>query len=124
MIPNGTVEEKKHALITLYRELAQAIIVKRISLYSEKSQQKPEKVQINSATTRWGSCSGRKTLSFSWKLIQLPLDVVDYVVVHELSHLQEMNHSPAFWAVVRAIMPDYLLRRKKLRKLARTLPHW
>ena len=124
MIPDGTDAEKKTSMITLYRELAQLIIPKRVSIYSKKSGLKPEKIQINSASTRWGSCSGFKTLSFSWKLVQLPLDVIDYVAVHELSHLQEMNHSPAFWTVVGSIMPDYISRRKKLNELSRTLPRW
>ena len=124
MIPDGADDEKKASMITLYRELAQLIIPKRVSIYSEKSGLKPEKIQINSASTRWGSCSGFKTLSFSWKLVQLPLDVIDYVAVHELSHLQEMNHSPAFWTVVGSIMPEYISRRKKLNELSRTLPRW
>ena len=124
MIPDGTDEEKKAALITLYRELAQTIIPNRVMIYSEKCGLKPKKIQINSASTRWGSCSGHKTLSFSWKLVQLPLDLIDYVAVHELSHLQEMNHSPAFWAVVRSIMPDYALRRRKLNALTLSLPRW
>ena len=124
MIPDGTDEEKKLALTTLYRELAKTIIPRRVAFFSKICGITPEKININSASGRWGSCSGRKTLSFSWKLIQLPLDTVDYVVVHELSHLKEMNHSPSFWAVVKSIMPDYETRRKKLNALSRTLPHW
>lgn len=124
MIPKGTDEEKKSSLIALYRELAQAVIPKRVQIYSEKCGLIPDKVQINSASTRWGSCSGYKTLSFSWKLIQMPLELIDYVAVHELAHLQEMNHSPAFWALVAKIMPDYALRRRKLNELSRTLPRW
>jgi hypothetical protein len=77
----------------------------------------PIAVKINSAKTRWGSCSNKKSLNFSWRLIMADDDVIDYVVVHELAHLREMNHSPRFWAVVEAVLPDYRERKLKLRAL-------
>ncbi|MBR2344610.1 MAG: M48 family metallopeptidase [Lentisphaeria bacterium] len=124
MIPDGSNEDKKAALITLYKELSRHIIINKVTRFQEICHLYPEKININSATTRWGSCSGKKTISFSWKLIQCPEELVDYVVVHELAHLKEMNHSQAFWAEVGKIIPDYADHRAALRKFARQLPHW
>ncbi|MDR2568929.1 MAG: M48 family metallopeptidase, partial [Oscillospiraceae bacterium] len=69
----------------------------------------------------WGSCSAKKSLNFSWRLIMADEDVIDYVVVHELAHLIEMNHSVRFWAVVERVLPDYRERQKWLRELQRKL---
>ena len=66
-----------------------------------------EKIRITRAQTRWGSCSSRKTLSFSYRLMQYPEICIDYVIIHELCHLRQMNHSQAFWQEVEKIMPHY-----------------
>ena len=81
----------------------------------------PSAVRINGAKTRWGSCSGKKSINFSWRLIMASDDVIDYVVVHELAHLLELNHSARFWAVVEKILPDCRERRKQLRELQKRL---
>jgi hypothetical protein len=81
----------------------------------------PAAIKINGAKTRWGSCSGKKSLNFSWRLIMAEDDVIDYVVVHELAHITEMNHSPRFWSVVESVLPDYRERRIKLKALQRRL---
>jgi predicted metal-dependent hydrolase len=70
---------------------------------------------LSSARTRWGSCSSNGNIRLNWRLIHFSPDVVDYVVIHELAHLREMNHSPRFWAVVAAVMPDYRLARALLK---------
>ena len=114
MIPNGNEESKKASIITLYRQLAAKIINARVDIYKQLMNLYPEKIRISSASTRWGSCSTNKTLSFSWKLIQCPLECVDYVVVHELAHLAEMNHSAAFWGEVARVLPDAKISRKWL----------
>lgn len=74
-------------------------------------------ITIRNQRTCWGSCSRKKTLSFNYKLIFLPARVQEYVVVHELCHLREMNHSPKFWTLVSQIIPDYTERRRELRRL-------
>ena len=75
-------------------------------------------LRLSSAGTRWGSASADGTIRLNWRLIHLKLEMVDYVVVHELSHLRHMDHSPQFWDVVASVMPDHASRRKALRSAA------
>lgn len=72
-------------------------------------------ISIRNQRSRWGSCSKNKNINFSYKLLLLPPEVRDYVVVHELCHLKEMNHSKAFWNIVAETVPDYKIIRKRLR---------
>lgn len=99
-----------------YKEQAFEVLTKRVSFYAMKHSFEVKKVRISSARTRWGSCSTRGTLSFTWRLVLAPLDVLDYVVVHELCHLHELNHSEKFWARVEDILPDYKVRRTWLKE--------
>jgi predicted metal-dependent hydrolase len=99
-----------------YRQQAKQLIVERVQHFAEIHQLHYEKITITSARTRWGSCSPKNTISFSWRLIMTPLDVVDYVVVHELAHTVHHNHSKRFWGLVGKILPDYKERRKWLRQ--------
>ena len=73
------------------------------------------KLRITSAMTRWGSCSSKKNLNFSYRLIMTPKETIDYVIIHELCHLRQMNHGPRFWKEVEAIMPEYKDHEKHLR---------
>jgi len=73
-------------------------------------------IRINSAKTRWGSCNRKGDINFTYRLLFVPEEVVDYVVVHELAHLKQMNHSAKFWSIVEQTMPDYRERRKRLRE--------
>ena len=75
-------------------------------------------IKIKNQKTRWGSCSRLGNLNFCYRLILLPEDLARYIVVHELCHLQELNHSAKFWRLVAQACPDYLVRRKKLRLLS------
>ena len=72
-------------------------------------------VTIREQKTRWGSCSTKGNLNFNWKLVLMPPEILDYVVVHELAHRIQMNHSAAFWAEVGKILPDYKERRQWLK---------
>lgn len=74
------------------------------------------RITLRDPRGRWGSCTGRGDLMFSWRLIMAPQPVLDYVVAHEIAHLAQMNHSPAFWAVVQRLMPEYQTHRSWLRK--------
>ena len=78
------------------------------------------KLRLSSAGTRWGSASADGTIRLNWRLIHLKPEMIDYVVVHELSHLRHMDHSPQFWGVVASVMPDHLERRKALKRVALT----
>jgi predicted metal-dependent hydrolase len=73
------------------------------------------RLSLSSATTRWGSASATGAIRLNWRLVHFGLPVIDYVVTHELAHLREMNHSPAFWDVVRSVLPDYEAARSTLR---------
>ena len=74
------------------------------------------RIAIREQKTRWGSCSSKGTLNFNWRLILAPEEVLDYVVVHELAHRREMNHSKAFYAIVESVLPDYRQARRWLRE--------
>jgi len=74
------------------------------------------KLSLSSAQTRWGSASSSGAIRLNWRLIHFAPAVIDYVVVHELAHLREMNHSARFWAVVAAVLPDYEQARARLRE--------
>jgi len=104
----------KALLIHWYRSRAEEEIGKRCLFYSEIIRLKPGAVKISGAMKRWGSCSSRGSLNFAWRLVMAPVEVIDYVVVHELVHLEEMNHSWRFWKKVASVMPDYERRRRWL----------
>jgi predicted metal-dependent hydrolase len=73
-------------------------------------------LRLSNARGRWGSCHVSGRISLSWRLMHFPQHLIDYVVVHELAHLREMNHSPRFWAVVGSVIPDYAARRREMRR--------
>jgi predicted metal-dependent hydrolase len=74
------------------------------------------RVSVRDTKSRWGSCSGRGNLSFSWRLILVPEPVIDYVVAHEVAHLAEMNHGPRFWRLVESLSPDSAAPRAWLKR--------
>ena len=88
----------------------------RTSFFSAVSGLRYRKISISNAKKRWGSCSGKDNLNFNWRLIMAPLDIIDYVVVHELAHIEEKNHSLNFWRKVENIIPDYRIKRKWLKE--------
>lgn len=104
-----------------YRAQARSYIAARLEYFSHSHNMKPAGLRISSARTRWGSCSRKGMLSFTWRLVMAPPEVVDYVIVHELAHLREMNHSPVFWALVEKMLPDYKQRRAWLKKNGHSL---
>lgn len=105
----------KKAVREWYAARAAVIIPKRVRLYQSLVGENIGRICIKDVKSRWGSCSSKGNLNFNWRLVMAPIEVLDYVVVHELCHLKEMNHSKAFWALVEEILPDYKKRRKWLR---------
>lgn len=99
-----------------YRQQASQLIPDRVKFFAELHQLQYEKIKITSARTRWGSCSPKNTLSFSWRLMLTPPEVIDYVIIHELAHTVQHNHSKRFWSLVEKFLPDYKARRKQLRQ--------
>ena len=99
-----------------YRKKAKEIILQRIKYYTEKYNFKINNIKISSASTRWGSCSHNNNININWKLIMADLKIMDYVIVHELSHTIEHNHSKDFWKIVENIIPDYKERRLWLKR--------
>ena len=87
----------------------------RVEYYIPRIGRRPGRITIREQKTRWGSCSSKGNLNFNWKLIMAPPQVLDYVVIHELCHLYEFNHSPRFWALVETQMPDYGVWKKWLK---------
>ena len=121
MPPGLTLNEIKQAAIQIYKHEAKRIITIKVAEYAKFMNVVPTAVKITSAKTRWGSCSGKNSINFSWRLIMADDDVIDYVVTHELAHITEHNHSPRFWALVGKVMPDYKIRKNKLRLLQEKL---
>ena len=121
MPPNLTPEQIKYACVQIYRMLAKCELTSKVLDFAKQMNVTPIAVKINSATTRWGSCSGNKSLNFSWRLIMAGDDVIDYVVVHELAHITEMNHSERFWTIVEGVLPDYKERQARLKGLQKVL---
>ncbi|MBQ4613251.1 MAG: M48 family metallopeptidase [Clostridia bacterium] len=97
------------------RALAQSVIPLRVAYYSEVMGLVPTGVRITSARKRFGSCSSKNSLCFSWRLMQYSLEAIDYVVVHELAHIRHHDHSAAFHALVESVLPDHRARRALLR---------
>ena len=99
----------------IYVKKAKEIIPEKVKLYAELMGVQPTGITITSAKTRFGSCSGCNRLSFSWRLMAFPESAIDYVVVHELSHIIHKNHSHDFYKCIEDILPDYRERIKILK---------
>jgi len=104
------------------RDKARSVFAERLAHYAAQLGVAAPPLRLSAARTRWGSCSHHGRISLNWRLILMPLVVVDYVVAHELAHLKEMNHCPGFWSVVQQLCPDWQARRRELRQLARQIP--
>lgn len=118
----GNVRDRARELfIDWYRKRAADVIAERVAWYAALAGEKYRKVNITGARGRWGSCGIGGNLNFSWRLIMAPLEVVDYVVAHEIAHLAEKNHSKRFWHKVAVLYPEYRTMKKWLRENGHTL---
>lgn len=101
--------------IAFLKKSAKVILKSKTEHFAQIMGLKYGRITITSANTRFGSCSSKGNIAFSWRLMLYPEEAIDYVVVHELAHLKEMNHSPAFYRIVEAVLPDYKSRRALLK---------
>jgi len=109
-IGSGLFGYRKH------KELARAIIHNKLTVFNNYYNFIYKRVAVKNQKRCWGSCSNDKNLNFNYRLALLPEPLCDYVIVHELCHLRELNHGKNFWAEVARTIPDYQLRKKELRK--------
>lgn len=108
-------QQLKDRVLGWLQQRARAIFAERLPLYAEKLGVRYRSFALSSATTQWGSCTVEGKIRLNWRLIHFSLPLIDYVIAHELSHLREMNHSPAFWATVQSVFPEFQEARKALR---------
>ena len=97
-----------------YKDEARRFCHERLEYYNEYYQLEYNRVSIKKLKTRWGSCSSKKNLNFNYRIIFLPSDVADYIIVHELCHLKELNHSKTFWTLVAEQFPNHKELRHRL----------
>ena len=116
-----SAEELRTSLVSIYRTLAKKVLSDIVEEMAKHMGLKPKAVKINGARARWGSCSSAGNLNFSWYLVMAEETTIRYVVVHELAHLIEMNHSPSFWRIVEQVLPHYKAEREKLKLLQKKL---
>lgn len=118
---NVSLEKLIPYLRRLYSGIAKDTLTSRTQLLADRMGVSIASVRINSAKTRWGSCSSEGVINLSWKLIAADSRLIDYVIVHELCHTVHMDHSPAFWETVEQVIPDYIERRAALKEVQKNL---
>jgi predicted metal-dependent hydrolase len=123
-LPQQAAPEQIRRLVQLWlQRQALALFEQRCRHYAPLLGVQAQRLRLSAARTRWGSASSDGSVRLNWRLIHFGLSTIDYVVVHELAHLREMNHSPAFWALVAGVMPHYQQHRQAL-KASGTMPQW
>ena len=116
MLKETTEEELQFLFDTFYKKEAITQITLMVEKWSKIMNLKPKNISFRKAKRRWGSCSSQDSLSFNYYLMKLPLYIIEYVVVHELAHIKEKNHSINFWALVEKFLPNYKELVKELRE--------
>lgn len=106
--------ELHEALKKFYISSCKKVITERLKSFQKQLSVKPNSIDIVESETQWGSCTWDKKISFNYKLIMAPVDLIDYVIVHELCHLLHMNHDRSFWRKVGSIIPDYKDKQNQL----------
>jgi predicted metal-dependent hydrolase len=115
-ILNQKYQKRAKKVFTVwYRGEAFRVISERVKVYSHQYNIKHSEIKLSNASGRWGSCSPNGNLNFNWRLIMAPMEVIDYVIVHELAHIEIKNHSKRFWIKVESIIPSYKICRRWLK---------
>ena len=120
--PGASAQQVREAAEVWFKKKARPLFEERLAHFAPLLGVQWKKLSLSSARTRWGSARSDGHIRLNWRLIHLPLTQIDYVVVHELAHLREMNHGPRFWDTVGGVMPDYRERRQQLRQSALGTP--
>ncbi|MDD5018833.1 MAG: SprT family zinc-dependent metalloprotease [Candidatus Omnitrophica bacterium] len=115
ILPEGLKEDARDAFLAWYKGASRNILASAIERYSPILNVRPDAIKVSGAKSRWGSCSAKDTLNFSWRIAALPQDIIDYIVVHELAHLKHKNHGPLFWNTVASVIEDYKRRNRWLK---------
>ncbi|MGI4846770.1 MAG: M48 family metallopeptidase [Janthinobacterium lividum] len=121
--PGHTEQQLKDRVLSWLQGEAKQLFAARLPVYAEKLGVRYKSFRLSSAMTQWGSCTADGRIRLNWRLMFFGLEQIDYVIAHELSHLREMNHSPAFWATVQSVFPEFVAAKKVLRERGpETLP--
>lgn len=116
-LPEGaSAQQVREQVQAWLQQHARAVFAQRIPLFAQRLGRAPTRWTLSSARSRWGSCASDGSIRLSWRLVHFPLEIVDYVIAHELAHLREMNHGPKFWATVGEICPGFEDARARLRQ--------
>jgi predicted metal-dependent hydrolase len=115
---DGDAKKVECSVKLWYQQEALQLFGQRVAHYAPLLDVAPRAVKLSTAKTQWGCCTARGSVRLNIQLIKLPLRLIDYVVVHELAHLREMNHSEKFWEVVGSVCPDYIKLRRELKTVA------
>ncbi|SCP96102.1 M48 family metallopeptidase [Anaerobium acetethylicum] len=107
-------EKIRQALKRFYYQQCKSLVEGRIRTYQSHFKTKPKGIKISDNKANWGTCDSKYQMTFNWKLAMAPMEVIDYVVVHEMCHMVHLNHERSFWRLVGKIMPDYEERQKWL----------
>ena len=114
-------KNQQEAVYDWYQEQAKEYLPTRLLHWAKRLGKQPTKIRIRAMKTRWGSCSSKGSISLNWRLMKAPIAVIDHVLIHEVAHLVEMNHSTSFWYLVSTLQPDYLVQRQWLKENAQKL---
>ncbi|MBU1821969.1 MAG: M48 family metallopeptidase [Bacteroidetes bacterium] len=106
-ISQAKQQQANELLRNWYQQQAREWLTPRIELYANRLGVEYKKIRVTNLRFRWGSCTSQNNLHFNWRLIKAPMRVVEYIIVHELAHLLEPNHTPAFWNIIAVQLPDY-----------------
>ena len=117
-VPNlDTQKELVHKVVLVYKRLANKWLKQRTDEISQAIGIKYNSFKVSDTKGRWGACTSKKEINLNFRVVCLAPALIDYVIVHELAHIKEMNHSPKFWVIVQSILPDYKKRRKAIKEL-------